>query len=230
MNKYRKFIRLVFASIFGLGVGALASCSDVTTEHLLGDPAINPPDAALLGTWYLADEDGTIAILKMRPVDVGVALLEEGAEVTTVTEATLFLLETGEANSGGTSVSWIKHNFYATKQDGASYLNATFIDAGPDAEDGDDGMQGNRIFRYELNDDGQLVVWSMSPGNMADAVETRQIAGNVTRSKFSKDVHLTATPEALRQFLAQSPPGMVFPEDNKAGPFQKLSPSPNDAP
>jgi len=222
MNNYRKFIRFISIGFLGIGLGVSAGCSDVTTEHLLGDPAANPPDPALFGTWYLADEDDTIAILRMRPIDTGVSLLEDGAEVTTVTEATLFLLNTGEENGGSTSVSWMKHHVFTTEQLGASYLNTTFVAAGPEADDSDDGMEGTRIFRYEWINDEQLMLWSMSADNMVDAIETRQIEGEVTRSRFSKDVHLTASSEELLLFLAKSPPEEVFPENSKAGPFQRL--------
>ncbi len=64
--------------------------------------------------------------------------------------------------------------------------------------------------RYEVNWSGDLRVWLVNSGALADAIKTGKLRGTVTQHKTSDDILLTDSTEHLAAFVAAGDPVKLF--------------------
>lgn len=181
------------------GLGALAilafaavtlSACFVTSVHPVGGTG-DDADPALAGHWRGLDEDGKVEkdlffhIIAPKP---GV-----GLRLAMIDKSSFMFLEGATVQAG-------PHR----------YLNATLKDITGSSEQ-DRAMLGLHLIRYEVKG-RTLNLWLLDSTEVADAIASGLLKGNVKGSGMSKSVRLTATSEELTAFFSKPDAPKYFQE------------------
>ena len=170
MQACRTLARL--AAVAALGA-LLAGCL-VRTETFLSERADASVDERLLGAWSVEPDQPDTSSLFVRGSDNG------GLDILVVE------LTDGESTAGYT-VGWEEAVVWPTKIDGAGYLNVKSEDA-------------NTILAYVVTPEGALEIGYMDPKNLAEAVRSGQLKGEIENG-FFKTVTLSDSRDNLIAFI-----------------------------
>ena len=199
----RSFSWLVLA-----GVAVLLAACLPDTRNFLSDRKDAPADTRLLGAWYIAQEDKTIMVHfvpgRTGPMEmVWMALAPKVAEV-----------DRGP-------VQWRRYAAWTTKVDGVDFLNLDLLEPKPQPE----GVA--MILRYAITGDGLLTGFMMGPV-VSDAIKRGELAGVVEGTGVVQTAHVTASREALLDFIRAKGAAAVFSEG--LPPFRPLPPTEGNRP
>lgn len=183
-----------FSAAFCVFMAFAVSACLPTSENPLPVSPTTPLDRALLGSWIgeLADED--------EPV-----LLNFIETANQKTMAILINIATPEDSESG----WAE--FEATS---ANLTNGTYLNLFWTENDGEavEDLQGYHLMRYEIDDEGTLLLFFIDHEILSEAIEDGELAGEILSTGLSKTARVTASTEDLATYVESQDAALLFPE------------------
>ena len=190
---------------FALVLGAMlfaAACLPVTSKTPIGTSAGPGTDPALIGTWLLRPEKGTLGAEEDVPGYFHFLADKDG---------TMHVLAIATGKDAKTPGEWSVFAASAVHLGGHDYLNArALLDNGKPATGND--AENTIPLLYRFKEDGSLVIALLDEDKTKAAIEAGKIEGTVEDGPFG-DVTLTASPEKLDAFFATDEGAALFTEN-----------------
>ena len=170
---------------------ALSSCIPDSINPL-GDPATAAPDPRLLGHW-------TGTINKQR-----------ASLAVTAGEGAMLRFRAETTDKDG-KTEWVLLEGFPATVKRRNYLSVKFREEADKVYD--PAEENYYILRYAVSKDGaSLDVWAMSEDVVVDALVNSRINGMADPAGAARNVHITDSTVAIRDFVEYSNPDRVFGE------------------
>ena len=177
--------------LLALAALALSACIPDSINPL-GDPATAVPDPRLLGHWTgtMNDKRATLAVTA-----------GEGAMLR-------FRVETTDTDG---KTEWVLLDGFPAVANRRNYMNVKFRAEADKVYD--PAVENYYILRYAVSADGAgLDVWAMAEDVVVDALVNGRINGMADPAGTARNVHITDSTVAIRDFVEYSNPDRVFGE------------------
>ncbi len=181
--------------LVGIGyiVALLAACVP-TSENPLPVSADTPLDTALYGAWLgqVDAEDDPVFLHFVKTQDGN-----NKAILVTVQDE-------GEPDGG-----WAEFDVTSSSLASGTFLNLFWTES--DGEPVED-LKGIHLVRYILDTDGKLSLYFIDADLLQEAIENGTLEGDITSSGLTNRIRITASSDALADFVDSNDPDTLFSE------------------
>lgn len=192
---------ILFARVAALAAALLLAGCYPTSVHPIGSTVTATADARLLGGWKAVPKD------KNDGPTYVFFLQREGGKL----EA-LMVGAPAEGDKGG----WLSFAVTSAKLGGHDFLSGrTLLDDGKASKDPNYTPVS---YRFEGKD--TLTLYVLGTKEIEAAIAKGEIKGEVKKSTYGDDVHITADAKAVDRFFASHDPKTLFTE--KLGTYRRL--------